>query len=259
MRVAPLAAGQRLHLEVRVVVAHAPVHRADVPRVEEDERIGRMLAHQRTDPLLESQQHLHRVLLPILGALRVEALREHALHAVAADAWRGVDDVEEEAVAVEAGQDLLDVFGEEVHVGRVLAEAAVKARLEGLRAGEAAVGIEHAPLGVALARVVVPLDGDVDRHEDVVRVTGIDLPPEQVGLQLRMHSLRMALGGVVDPAVVAAREAADLIDVRVLQRLHKAIGIEGAPDAGDILAGVEVEVDGSVAQIRHSRSPEVVR
>jgi len=160
-------------------------------------------------------------------------------------------DVEEEAVAVEAGQYLGGVFDEEVHVGGVQAQPPVEARLEGLCADLVAVLVDAQPLGMRARRVVVPLDGDVDRAEDVAGMAGLDLLLQQVGLQVRVYAFGVRLARVVDPAVVPAREAADLVHVRALERGGELIGVEAAADAGDLLAGVEVEMDGAVAQLAH--------
>ena len=71
-------------------------------------------------------------------------------------------------------------------------------------------------------------------------------------MQLGMPAPRVGLGVVEDHAVVAAGEAGDRVHVGVDQLLRPGRGVELAADVGELLAGVEVEVDLAVAEeVRH--------
>ena len=81
---------------------------------------------------------------------------------------------------------------------------------------------------------------------------GFDLLSQQVALQVRVAALRVRLGVVEDHAVMAAGEAGDRVHVGVDQLLCPGRGVELAADVGELLAGVEVEVDLAVAEeVRH--------
>src|SRR3954453_14367999 len=95
---------------------------------------------------------------------------------------------------------------------------------------------------------VVPLHRGVDRDADATRVTGFDLLPQEVALETRMATLRMDGGVVVDPPVVASREARHGVDMAARERVCERVRIERRPHPGDVLAGVEVHVDLAEAQ-----------
>ncbi len=64
-----------------------------------------------------------------------------------------------------------------------------------------------------------------------------------------MAALGVALRVIVDPAVVAAGEAGDRVDVGAQQSVGEDLGVEGRADAGDQLAGVKIEVDLAEAKL----------
>jgi hypothetical protein len=163
----------------------------------------------------------------------------------------GRDDVEEHAVDGKSLAHLDGLLLQEVHIRGIETQPPVEPGIEGLRPRNPAVFVHSYPLGVLLDGEQVPLHGDVDRYPDVSGVAGLDLLLEQVAGQVRVPTLRESRGIVIDHAVVTAREAGDRVDMSGLERVGELIGIEPAADAGDQLAGMEVEVDLSVAQVDH--------
>ena len=137
---------------------------------------------------------------------------------------------------------------EEVDVGSVQTELGIEAGLVGPLALDGAVRRNLQPLRLVLRGVVVPLYGGVNRQADVAGVGGFDLLGQQVALQVRVAALRVRLGVVEDHAVMAAGEAGDRVHVGVDQLLRPGRGVELAADVGELLAGVEVEVDLAVAE-----------
>ena len=92
--------------------------------------------------------------------------------------------------------------------------------------------------------MVVPLDGDVHRRLDAAAVEGAHLLQQQVPLgQLRMDQLREGLGGVVEPAVVAAGEDGHGVDGGGADGFGKGLRLKVNADAGNFLRGVEIQMD----------------
>ena len=78
-------------------------------------------------------------------------------------------------------------------------------------------------------------------------LSAVDHVAQQVGAR-EVGMRRAGLGRIVRPAVMALGEDGDRVDMRLLERRHEVVGIERRADAGDMLGGVEVEVDLAVAQ-----------
>ena len=208
-----------------------------------------MAAHVRRHRPLEAVGHFLSEGLPLGIAGRVDAPRQHLLPAGGAGAVLVLDDVEEKAVhRRQQREHFVDVLFEEVDVGCVQAELGIETGLVGTLPLNRAVGCNLQPLRLVLRGVIVPLHGGVDRQADIVGVGGFDLLGEQVALQVRVATLRVRLRVVEDHAVMAAGEAGDRVHVGVDQLLRPGRGVELAADVGQLLAGVEVEVDLAVAE-----------
>ncbi len=151
------------------------------------------------------------------------------------------------------------MVSEKVDVGRVETEAGVESGLVGLLSLDGAVGSDLQPLRLVLRGVVVPLHGGVDGHANVERVSGFDLVGEQVAGQVGVAAFGVRLGVVVDHAVMTAGEAGDRVYVGLGEHLRPCGGVEFGADCGDLLAGVEVEVDLTVAEeVLHGAGAPVV-
>jgi hypothetical protein len=110
-----------------------------------------------------------------------------------------------------------------------------------------AISAHHAPLGMFVRRQVIPLHRDVDRNADVASVTGLDLLLQQVSRKVRMPPLAKRGGIEIDPAVVAAGKTGYRVDPGPLERGGELLRIEVRADTGNMLAGVEIEMDLSKA------------
>ncbi len=80
-------------------------------------------------------------------------------------------------------------------------------------------------------------------------MAGGDLFAQQIAFQMRVLALGRGGGFVIQPAMVAARETGDGIDMRPHQRIGEFVRVEASADAADVLAGVEIEVNLAVAQL----------
>ncbi len=104
-------------------------------------------------------------------------------------------------------QDFRRVFFEELAVGRVHAQRLVKPGFKRGCSDQPAFHVPGDPFRVARCRVMIPLDGEVDRCPDSTPVAGLDLLGEQFLLQVRVLAFWESFGVEVKPPVMAASEA----------------------------------------------------
>jgi len=138
---------------------------------------------------------------------------------------------------------------QEASVGRVHAQATVESRLVGRRSHLAARLVDDQPFRMLFGGELVPLDGGVDRHADVVGMAGGDLLGQQVAGQMRMPALRMRYRVVIHPAMMATCKAGDRVHPCSLQCGGELLRVERFSDAGNLLGGMEIQVDLSEAQL----------
>ncbi len=217
---------------------------ADVAAVVKDAGVVAVLAHKLGHIALEGVERFDAESRTLCIIGRIQARIAHHLLGIAIGRGDRLDDVEEEAVDGHQLEQLGHAGFEEIDVGRVDVQPAVEAGFERRRPQQRAIRSFADPLRMTAGCVVVPLHGDVNRRTDADLVAGFDLVDQQIGaFQMGVDSLRKVGRLVVEHAVMAAGETGDGIDVGLGQRAGKLIGIEVGSDAGDLLAGVVVEVD----------------
>src|SRR5690606_36473338 len=112
-----------------------------------------------------------------------------------------------------------------------------------------AVLLLHHPLRPREGHQFVEAGAEVDGATHVDLATRLDLPREQVGLEMRVHG--SDLSRVVAVAVMALGKERDRVDVPDLERLLETPLVEPGADPGDQAAGVEVEVNLAETQMMH--------
>jgi hypothetical protein len=209
------------------------------PAVPEEQTLRIYPANLGGQAQLKAVQHQAREGVPVRRAFRVEALRLHPRQAPPAAALVLVDDVEEEPVGGEVLQHLLRLLRDVVHVRRV--EAELPPRRGKRRPAQLSRRVDLDPLRVPRRHEFVEAHTDVDRDPDSRRVARLHLLLQEVPLQVWVACLEAGI--VVDHPVVALGEAGDGVDPRLLKRPDERLRVEPASHAGNLLRGVEVQVN----------------
>ncbi len=251
-RVAPAAGGQPLDLDVPdelPFLGQSGLRPAVVPGALDGVR-GEGLLHHRGVAGHVALGHEVGVAVPVVLVGRVQALAAHPVHGPAARAGLVPAHVDEDPVdRGEAAQYLVQLVGEVVGVGAGHVED-VPGRLEGggAPAGELQVLAVRDPLGVLPGRVLVDLEGQIDRRADAHGVQGLDLFGEQVEIGGEAGVAFRPVGAVVEMAVVALGEDGHAVDVGFLEGPGEGHRVEVPPHVGDVGAGVEVQVHGAARE-----------
>jgi hypothetical protein len=142
---------------------------------------------------------------PLSGILVAgfQTRRQHLFSAKTARAGDGLDVVEEQPIDWESVQNFRRVFFDELTVGRVHAQRLVKPGFKRGCSDHPVFRVSGHPFRVVRRRVMIPLDGKVDRCSDFSPVAGLDLLAEQFLFQVRVPAFRVGFGVEVEPPVVA--------------------------------------------------------
>jgi hypothetical protein len=86
-----------------------------------------------------------------------------------------------------------------------------------------------------------PANGVIDGCAHVDLVAGLDLLAQQVDLERGVHAAH--LGRIVAPPVVPLGKDVDQVDMSDLECLLELALVKAAPYGGDVLGGMEIQVD----------------
>ena len=161
-------------------------------------------------------------------------------------------DVHEDAVRI--GKTLHDLFGLGTKIievwGRIVQIGPTRIAGSARDMRQAAIGRHRAPFGVRARSKLVPCRGQIDHGVDALGVQRVDLCPQQIKGQARVHLAD--IGRVIAVPMVALCEHRHAIHMRRLVSRAKHGRVKGRSDLGDQPGCVKVEVNLAKTHVGYS-------
>ena len=241
MVIAPAAGGQAFQLQMGIGISQIPAANDDMATIVEHGQAGLHGIHSFPHPGGIIGIDLPAQLSDILRVIGIPAAAQHCLHTMGAVALPLSYDVQENAVGIVVFADFLDLGQKIVQVGGIHAQQAVAGCQRITLKAAIRPALHTLPFGVLGTGLFVEAGGKVHRclHADLVG--GLDLGSQQVKIQMGMGFVGLA--GMVGPAMVALGEHRNGRHMAKLQHFLKLCLGKFAADTGNMLRGMEIQMD----------------